>query len=107
MFDRVFTVMCRVYVAVTHNALHLGQRFSVGLHVLAVSRHSSIKARFVQCTANICPVDELRISAAHPAVLSAAPLMSALPVWPVSLGGRPCLGRFSVVPCSFHFTVAP
>ena len=37
--------------------------------------------------------------------LLAASMINALLAEPVSLGGQPCLGRFAVVPYSFHFQV--
>lgn len=55
---------------------------------------SSIKARFVQCTTP----PELWFSA----VLPESPWASLLHLWPVSFGGRPFPGRFSVVPYSFY-----
>ena len=69
------------------------------------SCHSSIKARFVECMTNSCPVDRfshlscgsLQLLQSYHGPLGSS-LMNALLARPVSLGGRPCLGRFAVVP---------
>jgi hypothetical protein len=38
-------------------------------------------------------------------LVSLLPLINALLAWSVSFGGRPSLGRFVVVPYSFHFLI--
>lgn len=69
-------------------------------------RHSSIKARFAKCMTNCCHVDEfshLKCGPLQFLQIFHGPLCCFFdwcsPCQPVSLGGRPCLGRFAVVPC--------
>lgn len=72
--------------------------------------HTSIKVRFEECITNSCPVDRsshlsyrsLQLLQSYYGLLSAS-LIHALLALLVSLGGQPCIGRFAVVPNSFHF----
>lgn len=59
----------------------------------------STKDRFVQCSTSSCWITGSRYHPQSPW----ASLISALPACPGSGGARLSLGRFSVVPHSFHF----
>jgi len=62
------------------------------------SGHSSISVRFLVVLWTDAPVSVCRVTFGF----CAASLINALLAWSVSFGGLPSLGRFVVVPCSFH-----